>query len=140
MPPLQIRLFSVVSTGDLKLGVRWTSTRELVANVTSPRLSRLSANFSTKFTAAAFRGAQEPLLVSEVERSITIMTLTSRRVALADARSVMWSRVRSRRNVKGRSTLAVLVIERINVESVAATLVTFRLVESKKDDGKLAAK
>ena len=113
MAPLHTTLFSVPSTELLKVVVRWTSTRELVANVISPRLSRLSANFSTKFTAAAFRGAQEPLLVSDVERSITIMTLTSRRVDLAEACSVTWSRVSERIKMNGRSTLAVVVIDRM---------------------------
>ncbi len=75
--------------------------------------------------------------MSDVERSITIMTLTSRRVDLAEACSVTWSRLSERMKMNGRSTLAVVVIDRMYVESVAATLLTCRFVEAKYPAGKL---
>src|ERR1019366_6499560 len=88
-PPVHVTLFSVLVTDVLKVMLKATSTREEVANVISPTLSRPSANFATKFTAAAFSGAQAPLVASEPERSITIMMLTSRRVDFDEVCSVI---------------------------------------------------
>src|SRR5262245_17034517 len=71
--PVHTTLVRMDCTWVLKVEVAWRSTRELVANVTRPRLSRPSENFSTNPIAAAFRGLHAELLLSDPERSMMIM-------------------------------------------------------------------
>src|SRR5262245_46926380 len=101
-----------VSTLVLKLVEGATTVLYVVANVTSPTLSRVSANFSTKPIAAAFKGSQEPEACREPERSMTTITLTSLRVAVAAALTLVGAEENHPMKRRGASTDAVTVTDR----------------------------
>ena len=108
---MQVRALIVVAT-DEKLCEGAKSTLEALLNVTSPRLSRPSANCPTNAAAAAFMGVQDPLFWSEPERSITSITFTSRRVAVARALTILVDGPTQRMNINGTVTEAVVVTVR----------------------------
>src|SRR2546421_7058490 len=102
--PAQIMLPSIVVTGvpaDLKLPAIGKSTWLLEANVTSPRLSRPSANLSTKLLEACFSASHELLAPSDPDRSTTIATFTSRREVVADALTIVDPKPSHFMNIEG---------------------------------------
>src|SRR5690348_8117643 len=140
--PLHVRGVRTVPIAVLKVVDSGLSMRELVAKVTSPILSLPSENRSTNNFAAAFsishaEPGPEP---SEPERSMTNITLASRRVAFELVATVALSVRKKRMKMSGSSTLAVVVMERTYCESVAATLVTCRLLDHMYPEGKFACR
>src|SRR5579864_2720914 len=104
----------------LKLVLGGKSTRELEAKVTRPISSVPLANLLTNPAAAAFKGAQEPLLASDPERSITIITFTSRREAWAVAPTIVVPLLNHPMNPGGMVAVAVMVTVR-TASSVCST-------------------